>query len=649
MSDLRYLRLLQRDFPTISSVTTEIINLEAILHLPKPTEHFLADLHGENEAFQHAIRTSSGNIRRKVEENFLGELSTEEINALCTLIYYPEERLKQVRNTMNRAERTAYYRQTLQRLLPVCRSVSHKYTRSKVRKALPAEYAYIIEELLHESVGDRDKVAYFNVIIDTIIETHRSRNFIRALCHLIQHLSIDHLFILGDVFDRGPSPHLIMDTLCEHRGVDFIWGNHDILWMGAAAGNPVCVAAVLRLSLRYANVDTLEDGYGIILRPLATFAMQQYGDDPCSVFTPHMLSGQDLSPDECRVVAQMHKAITVIGWKLEAQLYRQHPEWNMADRALIERVDYAHGTLTLNGHDYPLVDSNFPTVDATQPSVLTAEESQLVEALCHSFSSSERLQRHISYMERHGHMYLITNGNLLFHAAIPLNADATPREVECLGVRASGRALMDRIDQVLRMPFDDGKEISEQQQARDYYWYMWCGADSPLFDKARMATFERYLIADKTTHDEPKGNYYKLREDEAVCDALLDAFGVEGQHRHIINGHVPVRACKGENPVKANGRLMVIDGGFARAYHSQTGIAGYTLVYHSRGFDLVQHAPFLGREEAVRTGADIQSTTHLVEMIDSREMVADTDKGRQLQAQIADLKELLSAYRQGLL
>ena len=647
--DLRYLKLLQRDFPTISSVTTEIINLEAILHLPKPTEHFLADLHGENDAFQHVIRTSSGNIRRKVEENFQSELSEEEITALCSLIYYPEEKLKAVRATMGRKERTAYYRLTLQRLLPVLRSVTHKYTRSKVRKALPKEYAYIIEELLNESVGDRDKQAYFNVIIDTIIETHRSRPFIRTLCLLIQNLSIDHVHILGDIFDRGPSPHLIMDTICQHTGVDFVWGNHDVLWMGAAAGNPVCVAAVLRLSLRYANVDTLENGYGIILRQLATFALQHYGDDSCQVFMPHLISGQILSEAEQRVIAQMHKAITIIGWKLEAQLYHKHPEWDMLDRTLIEQIDYVQGTIDLYGKTYPLIDSHFPTVDPAEPSHLTNEEQELIDTLCHSFISSEHLQRHMDFMLQRGRMYLVTNGNLLFHAAVPLNEDGTLREVECLGQSASGEALMERIDQVLRIPFDAGKELSEQQQALDYYWYMWCGADSPLFSKKRMTTFERYLIADKETHVEPKCAYYELRDNEEVCLRLLDAFHVEGRHRHIINGHVPVRACKGENPIKANGRLMVIDGGFAKAYHSQTGIAGYTLVYHSRGFDLVQHAPFLGREEAVRTGADIQGTTHLVEMTGRREMVADTDKGRLLKEQISDLKNLLKAYRKGLL
>lgn len=647
--DLRYLRLLQRDFPNISSVTTEIINLEAIMHLPKPTEHFLADLHGENDAFQHAIRTSSGNIRRKVEENFADDLTPDQITELCSLIYYPEEKLKVIRDTLSRPERHAWYRSTLQHLLPVCRSVSHKYTRSKVRKSLPKEYAYIIEELLNESVGDRDKHSYFSVIIDTIIDTHRSRHFITTLCYLIQRLSIDRLHILGDIFDRGPSPHLIMDALAGYNGVDYVWGNHDVLWMGAAAGNPTCVFTVLRLSLRYANISTLEDGYGIILRPLATFAMRQYHKDPCQVFRPHVITQDELTKEEERVIAQMHKAVAVIAWKLEAQLYAQHPEWKMDDRALINQVDYTKGAITLKGQEYELIDKHFPTIDPDCPSRLTPEEEILVESLTRSFRNSERLQRHIDILLQKGRMYQITNGNLLFHAAVPLNADGTPRVVDCLGVRTSGRDLMERIDQVLHLPFDEGQEPEEQKQALDYYWYMWCGPDSPLFGKERMTTFERYLISDKSTHEEQGGPYYSLRDDPQVIDAILDAFGVKGQHRHIINGHVPVRASRGENPVKAGGRLMVIDGGFSKAYHSKTGIAGYTLVYHSRGFDLVQHAPFLGRDEAVRTGADIQSTTHLVEMTGRREMVADTDKGRQIRTQIADLKNLLMAYRKGLL
>lgn len=647
--DLRYLRLLQRDFPTISSVTSEIINLEAIMHLPKPTEHFLADLHGEYEAFQHVMRTSSGNIRRKVEENFAGKLSEQEITDICSLIYYPEEKLKIIKDTLKRPERNAYYRKMLERLIPVCRSVSHKYTRSKVRKTLPKEYAYIIEELLHESVGDPDKQAYFKVIVDTIIDTHRSRHFIQQLCLLIQRLSIDRLHVLGDIFDRGPSAHLIFDTLDSYQSMDMVWGNHDVLWMGAAAGNPLCVACVLRISLRYANIETLENGYGIIMRQLATFALHQYENDRCELYMPILTTDDYVSSDEQRVMALMHKAVSVIQWKLECQYYNRHPEWNMQDRALLEKVNFNDWTLELDGSHYLLKDTNFPTVDPNDPTHLTPEEELLINTLCYSFKHSDKLQKHINILLQRGRMYNITNGNLLFHAAVPLNEDGTCKKVECLGKKVSGCELMERIDWVLRLPFDEVNELEEHDVAIDYYWYMWCGPDSPLFGKSKMATFERYLIADKTTHEERNSPYYSLRENAEVCDRLLDTFKVKGKHRHIINGHVPVRASKGENPIKADGRMMVIDGGFAKAYHSKTGIAGYTLVYHSRGFDLVQHAPFLGRDEAVRTGADIQSTTHLVEMTGRREIVADTDKGREICTQIQDLKNLLAAYRLGLL
>lgn len=647
--DLRYLRLLQRDFPTISSVTTEIINLEAIMHLPKPTEHFLADLHGEHEAFQHVMRTSSGNIRRKVEENYAGTLSEEEITDLCSLIYYPEEKLKIAKETLKRPERNAYYRKMLERLIPICRSVSHKYTRSKVRKTLPQEYAYIIEELLHESVGDPDKQAYFKVIVDTIIDTHRSRHFIQHLCHLIQRLSIDSLHVLGDIFDRGPSAHLIFDTLGTYHNMDIVWGNHDILWMGAAAGNPLCAACVLRISLRYANIETLEDGYGIIMRQLATFALHQYADDPCDIYMPILTTDDYISPDEQRVMALMHKAVSVIQWKLECQYYHRYPEWHMEDRALLEKINFTDWTIDINGQTYPLRDHNFPTIDPKNPSQLTPEEETLINALSNSFKRSDKLQKHIDILLHRGRMYNITNGNLLFHASVPLQEDGSCKLVECLGKKVAGRELMERIDWVLRLPFDEINEPEEHRIAIDYYWYVWCGPDSPLFGKSKMATFERYLIADKATHEEHNSPYYLLRESAEMCDRLLDAFQVKGKHRHIINGHVPVRASKGENPIKAGGRMMVIDGGFAKAYHSKTGIAGYTLVYHSRGFDLVQHAPFLGRDEAVRTGADIQSTTHLVEMTGRREIVADTDKGSEICTQIQNLKNLLAAYQLGLL
>jgi len=646
IADLRFLKLLARDFPNISKVTTEIINLEAILHLPKPTEHFLADLHGENEAFQHVLRNASGNIKRKVKELFGNTLRDKEIRDLCTLIYYPKQKLELVRQ--NETDLSDYYQTTLNQLIAVCRNVSSKYTRSKVRKSLPKEFAYIIEELLHESTDDRNKQAYVGVIIQTIIGTGRAAGFVEAICELIQRLSIDQLHILGDIFDRGPGAHLIMDTLSAYHHWDVEWGNHDVLWMGAAAGNAACIASVLRLSFRYANTQTIEEGYGINMVPLATFAMETYADDPCTLFYPK-IEDPSRRPNEkqCKLIAQMHKAIAIIQFKLEGQLYSAHPEWHMDDRALLGHVNMEKGTCTVDNVEYPMKDTTFPTLSPTSPYELTTEEAELMERLRHSFQISDRLQEHVRQLLHHGAMYGIYNSNLLFHASVPMNEDGSLKEVEVEGQTVKGRDLLDRVEQMVRTAYDDDADAAERDRARDFFWYLWCGADSPLFDKSKMATFERYFIEDKATHKEEKGWYYKLRDDAAVCDRLMDAFGVKGKHRHIINGHVPVKASDGENPIKADGRLMVIDGGFAKAYHDTTGIAGYTLVYHSRGFQLVQHAPFTSTDEAILNGTDIKSTTQIVEMMGHRAMVNDTDKGVELREQIADLEKLLVAYRRG--
>ena len=646
--DLRYLRLLARDFPTISRVTTEIINLEAIRHLPKPTEHFMADLHGEHEAFLHVLRNASGNIKRKVNELFAGTLTAHDKKELCTLIYYPEQKLELVKQSNTHL--TDYYETTLGRLITVCRSVSSKYTRSKVRKSLPEEFAYIIEELLHETTDDRNKQDYLNAIVQSVIHTRQADNFIAAMCHLIQRLSIDRLHILGDIYDRGPGAHLIMDTLCDYHHLDIEWGNHDVLWMGAAAGNLCCIAGVLRLSLRYANTRTLEEGYGINMVPLARFAMETYADDPCEIFVPKVEQfGTELGEKDLRLIAQMHKAITVIQFKLEAQMYETHPEWCMTDRCLVKHINPEAGTVNIEGKDYELRDKHLPTLNASHPEVLTPEENELMERLRRSFMISERLQRHVTCLLSRGGMFSVFNSNLLFHASVPLNEDGSLREVQICGTTVKGRELMMRVEQMVRTAFDDAAEEGEQGYARDYFWYLWCGKDSPLFDKGKMATFERYLIAEKNTHMEEKGWYYKLRDNASICDAILDDFEVKGKHRHIINGHVPVRAGKGENPIKADGRLMVIDGGFAKAYHDTTGIAGYTLVYHSRGFQLVQHEPFHSTEEAIRQGTDIRSTTQIVEMTGRREMVSDTDVGEKIRIQINDLQKLFKAYRKGLI
>ena len=646
--DLRYLRLLSRDFPTISSVTTEIINLEAILHLPKPTEHFLADLHGENEAFQHVLRNASGNIKRKVNELFGTTLREQEKKDLCTLIYYPEQKLDLVKKTDRNI--SDYYQTTLNQLVAVCRRVSSKYTRSKVRKSLPPEYAYIIEELMHESTDDHNKQAYVNVIIQTIIGTTRADNFIIALCYLIQRLAIDQLHVLGDIYDRGPGAHLIMDVLESYHNWDLQWGNHDILWMGAAAGNPACVASVLRISLRYANLATIEDGYAINLVPLTTFSIDTYGNDECAVFKPKIeTNDKRLTEKKCKLIAQMHKAISIIQFKLEGQLYNKHPEWKMDDRKLLDKIDFEKGIVTVDGNTYEMLDMNFPTIDPKHPFELTKEEKEVIDRLCHSFLISDRLQRHINVQLTHGSMYGIYNSNLLYHASVPLNEDGSLHEVSVAEYHVKGVALLERVEQMIRSAYDVGSESEERQIGIDYFWYLWCGPESPLFDKSKMSTFERYFIADKSTHVEEKGWYYKLRDSAAICDYIMDEFGVKGEHRHIINGHVPVKVGKGEKPIKADGRLMVIDGGFAKAYHNTTGIAGYTLVYHSRGFQLVQHAPFTSTEEAILNGTDIQTTTQIVEMMGHREMVADSDKGVELSEQVSDLEKLLMAYRKGII
>ncbi len=647
--DLRYLTLLAQSFPTVAEASTEIINLQAILNLPKGTEHFLADLHGEYEAFQHVLKNASGNIKRKVNEIFGTTLREAEKRELCTLIYYPEQKLELVKES--ETDINDWYHITIHQLVSVCRDVSSKYTRSKVRKSLPTDFKYIIQELLHERVDDSNKAAYVNGIIETIISTGRADDFVVAICNVIQRLAIDQLHILGDIYDRGPGAHVIMDTMERYHSWDIQWGNHDMLWMGAAAGNVACICNVIRLSLRYANLTTLEEGYGINLVPLATFAMETYGDTACKEFVPKS-SGESMKLDEktMRLTALMHKAIAVIQFKVEAQLFEKHPHWQMTDRAVLRHIDYTRGVITLDGKEYQLTSNEFPTIDPNNPLELTPEEKMLAKRLRHSFKVSEKLQRHVRLLLQHGCMYAIYNNNLLFHASVPLNDDATLKEVEVFpGQTLSGRKLLHKIGMLVRTAYQKDAEPEEREYAIDYFLYLWCGPDSPLFDKSKMATFERYFIAEKETHKEKKGNYFTLRDNEAVVDSILDAFEVKGENRHIINGHVPVHVANGEKPIKANGKLMVIDGGFSEAYHKETGIAGYTLVYHSRGFQLVQHEPFTSAMDAIRTGRDIKSTTQIIEMSSHRMLVADTDKGVELNKQVADLEELLYAYRHGII
>lgn len=645
---MKYLQLLAQSFPNIPEASTEIINLQAILNLPKGTEHFVADIHGEYEAFLHILKNASGNIQRKVNEFFGNLMRESDARELCTLIYYPDQKLELIKAAEENID--DWYHITIHNLVAVCRLVSSKYTRSKVRKALPRSFSYIIQELLHERTDDANKADYVNVIIDTIISTGRADDFIIAICNVIQRLSIDQLHILGDIFDRGPGAHIILDTLSRYHSWDIQWGNHDVLWMGAMAGNRACQCNVIRLSLRYANMTTLEEGYGINLMPLATFAMDTYGDDPCEEFIPKISSADSARVDEksIRLAALMHKAITVLQFKEEAAIIKRHAKWKMSDRLMLNYIDYDKGTITLNGKEYPLKSNSFPTIDPQNPNRLTPEEKQLMDKINHSFQVSEKLHKHIRLLLQHGCMYAVFNNNLLFHASIPLDEDGKLKEVEIIpGTTCSGKDLLYNIGMLIRSAFQTDSTPEERNYAIDYFLYLWCGPDSPLFDKSKMATFERYFIDDKETHTEEKGNYFKLRDNEQIVDNILDAFDVVGDNRHIINGHVPVHVCNGENPVKANGKLMVIDGGFSQPYHKETGIAGYTLVYHSRGFVLVQHEPFTSTIDAIQKCSDIKSSTQIVEMSSHRMRVADTDIGRELKNQISDLQRLLYAYRHG--
>lgn len=645
---MKYLQLLAQSFPNIPEASTEIINLQAILNLPKGTEHFVADIHGEYEAFLHILKNASGNIQRKVNELFGNLMRESDVRELCTLIYYPDQKLELIKAAEENID--DWYHITIHNLVAVCRLVSSKYTRSKVRKALPRSFSYIIQELLHERTDDANKADYVNVIIDTIISTGRADDFIIAICNVIQRLSIDQLHILGDIFDRGPGAHIILDTLSRYHSWDIQWGNHDVLWMGAMAGNRACQCNVIRLSLRYANMTTLEEGYGINLMPLATFAMDTYGDDPCEEFIPKISSADSARVDEksIRLAALMHKAITVLQFKEEAAIIKRHAKWKMSDRLMLNYIDYDKGTITLNGKEYPLKSNSFPTIDPKHPNRLTPEEKQLMDKINHSFQVSEKLHKHIRLLLQHGCMYAVFNNNLLFHASIPLDEDGKLKEVEIIpGTTCSGKDLLYNIGMLIRSAFQTDSTPEERNYAIDYFLYLWCGPDSPLFDKSKMATFERYFIDDKETHTEEKGNYFKLRDNEQIVDNILDAFDVVGDNRHIINGHVPVHVCNGENPVKANGKLMVIDGGLSQPYHKETGIAGYTLVYHSRGFVLVQHEPFTSTIDAIQKCSDIKSSTQIVEMSSHRMRVADTDIGRELKNQISDLQRLLYAYRHG--
>lgn len=643
--DMKYLRLLSSRYPTISKASTEIINLEAILNLPKGTEHFLSDIHGEHEPFIHVLKNGSGVVRRKIDELFSDTMMESEKSTLATLVYYPNSKLELIRKTEQNMDE--FYRIYIYRLVELCKYCSSKYTRSKVRKLLPEEYSYIIEELLHEHRKSEHKEEYYESLIDTIIDLGQAQDFIVAISKSIQRLVVDRLHIVGDIYDRGPRPDLIIDRLIKHHCVDIQWGNHDILWMGAAAGEKTCIANAVRISSRYANLDVLEDVYGINLLPLATFASAVYKDDPCKEFIPKV-DKDEFNTREISLIAKMHKAISIIQFKLEGEIISRHPEYEMDHRLLLDKVDYESGIITIKGKEYDLVDRNFPTIDPASPFRLTGEEHDVVGKLVRSFSMSDKLQKHINFLFSKGSIYLKYNGNLLIHGGVPLNDDGSFMSMELEGQRYSGKALLDKMEALVREGYY-GSDGSKKDYGRDLFWYLWTGKCSSLFGKDDMTTYERYFIEDKETHKENKNPYFTLREDMDILKHIFDEFDMDFEEDHIINGHVPVKFKKGESPVKAQGKVFVIDGGFSKAYQSKTGMAGYTLIYNSRHLKLIAHEPFTSKEDAVANGRDIISSTVLVEHKSSRKKIKDTNDGKQLQETVEDLKKLLVAYRSGLI
>ncbi len=641
--DIKYLKSLAKQYPTISAAATEIINLQAILSLPKGTEHFITDIHGEYEQFQHVMKNGSGAIKRKIEEEFGNSLSVVEKKGIATLIYYPELKLEQVLRQEENLE--DWYKVTLYRLIRVCKGASSKYTRSKVRKALPKDFAYVIEELLMGRPDITDQEAYYSEIVNSVICTGRATELVVAFCNLIRRLVVDHLHVVGDIFDRGPYPNLIMDTLIEHHSVDIQWGNHDVLWMGAAAGNLACIANVIRISAKYGNLDILEEGYGINLIPLARFAMTKYAQDSCDAFQLDYREDEydikDVQLDE-----KMHKAIAIIQFKLEGQLIKKRPEFQMEHRLFLDKMDLEKGNVMVEGKRYPLKDTYFPTLDKEHPYELSPEEKDVVERLKIAFLNCEKLQKHVRFLYTKGSLYKVYNGNLLYHGCVPFNEDGSFKKVCIFDKEYSGKELYDILEHYARKGYYS-IDLEEKEKGLDILWFIWQNANSPVFGKSKMTTFERYFITEKETHKEPKNPYYHLLEQEEIVNKILVEFGLPVKESHIINGHVPVETKRGESPIKCGGKLLIIDGGFSKAYQPKTGIAGYTLIYNSYGLLLAAHEPFESVEQAVQNGSDIHSDLMLVQHVNRRKTVADTDVGKEIKENIADLEKLLCAYREG--
>ncbi len=644
-NDIRYLKCLARQYPTIAETATEIINLQSILSLPKGTEHFITDIHGEYEQFQHIIKNASGAIKQKIEDEFGSTISQKEKRTLATLIYYPKEKLAQI--IENEKYLDDWYAVNLYRLVCICKRTSYKYSRSKVRKALPVDFAYIIEELLTGRQEILDQEDYYFEIIHSAIRTGRAAELVVALCDLIRHLIVDHLHVVGDIFDRGPYPHLVMDDLMKHHSVDIQWGNHDVSWMGAAAGSPALICTVLRISARYGNLSSIEDGYGINLIPLVRFAMEQYENDPCERFHVNYREDaydvRDIAIDE-----KIHKAVTIMQLKLEGQIIKRNPDFKMDDRLLLDKIDIEKGTVKIAGVEHPLLDTNFPTVDWKDPYALSPEEQMVMNRLTFAFRNSEKLQRHVKFLYTKGNMYTVHNGNLLYHGCVPLNDDGTFKKVSVFGKEYAGKELYDVLEEYARKGYY-AVDSEEKKKGLDILWYLWLNKNSPVYGKERMTTFERQFVADESTYKEPKNPYYKLIEQEEVADRILQEFGLSGKESHIINGHIPVLVKDGQSPMHCNGKVLIIDGGFSKAYQEKTGIAGYTLIYNSYGLILAEHEPFESVEKAVADGNDVVSHKTLVQRVLKRKTVADTDIGKALKEDIADLEALLKAYREGVI
>lgn len=647
IDELKYLKLLSKQYPNINSASSEIINLQAILNLPKGTEHFVSDIHGEYESFSHVLRNASGVIKNHIALIFGTSLRDSEKKELATLIYYPERKLEKV--AKNELDMCDWYKITLHRLVLICKVMSSKYTRSKVRKALPKEFAYIIEELIHEDGTGSDKQMYYNEIIETIIRLYQADRFIISISQLIQRLAIDQLHVIGDIYDRGPHAARIMDCLGKYHSVDIQWGNHDISWMGAAAGCQALICNVLRIQARYANLDTIEEAYGINLIPLATFAMDKYADDPCLHFMPKNSPDEELSDKEVKLMSKMHKAISIMQFKLEAQIIKRRPEYKMDSRLILDKINFENGTVLIEGIEFNMNDRAFPTIDPLNPYALTEEEQEVMDKIKSSFVNSEKLQEHIRMIYSKGSIYNIINSNLLFHGGIPMNEDGSIKTVNFRGGKYQGREYLDAVERAVREGYFNKPHTEEKRLCMDIIWYMWCGEDSPLFGKKRMTTFERYFIDDKEAHKEISNPYYELRNDEKICKRVLKNFGLDPEKSHIINGHVPVKVSKGESPIKANGRLFVIDGGFAKAYQKVTGIAGYTLIYNSHGLVLVSHEPFESTEIAIAEEKDILSSTVALQYSQARIRVENTDIGKEIKKNIFELEKLLDAYHTGII